>query len=183
MSGTLRPHFIPLLLAAIVWLPSPVSAQAMSRAEKLEGKLRVAMLKANKEIKGPWIKAAELKSILEDTNLILIDVRQPKELEISILPHALSTAQFAARYRTGIPAGSRIVVYCTIGYRSGRYAEQLAAMGIKCENLEGGILMWSFAGGPLKAKNANDEWVATNRIHVYDAEWNIVHPDYLGVLP
>lgn len=183
MPEILRPLAAIFFLAVIAWLPSPVSAQTMSRAEKLEGKLRVAMLKTNKDIKGPWIKASELKSILEDSNLILIDVRQSKELDISILPHALSTAQFAARYRTGIPAGSRIVVYCTIGYRSGRYAEQLAAMGIKCENLEGGILMWSFAGGPLLAKNANDEWVATNRIHVYDSEWNIVHPDYLGVSP
>jgi rhodanese-related sulfurtransferase len=179
-----------LIFAATTCIPPYTSAQplsrpgpGLSRAEKLEGKLRVAMLKANKDITGQWIKAAELKSILNDTNLILIDVRQLPELDISIIPGALSTAQFASRFRTGIPAGRRIVVYCTIGYRSGKYAEQLAAMGIKSENLEGGMLMWSFAGGPLIAKNEKDQWVATNRIHVYDAEWNIVHPDYLGVLP
>lgn len=178
MSRILRAALPILLLCAFV-----SHAQPLSRAEKLENRLRTAMLKANKEIKGPWIKAPELKSILQDSNLILLDVRQPEEQAISMLPRALTTAQFAARYRTGIPPGSRIVAYCTIGYRSGRYAEQLAAMKIKCENLEGGILMWSFHGGPLVAKNTREEWVATNRIHVYDAEWNIVHPDYVGILP
>jgi rhodanese-related sulfurtransferase len=171
------------LWCLIAGLGLPAAAQTLSKAEKLEAKLRTAILKATKDIHVPVIKAPELKAILDDTNLILIDVRQPKELEVSMLPHALSTAQFAARYRHGIPAGKRIVVYCTIGYRSGKYAEELAKMGIKSESLEGGILMWSFAGGKLLCKNTRDEWVETNRIHVYDAEWNIVHPDYLGVLP
>ena len=173
------------LLAAVLALALPVTpaAQAPVRAEKLEGKLRVAMLKANKEIQGPWIKAAELKAILKDTNLILVDVRQPAEREISMLPRALDTYQFADAYRHGIPPGSRLVLYCTIGYRSGKYGEQLAAMGIKSEILEGGILMWSFAGGPLVARKSKTEWVPTNRIHVYGAEWNIVPPDYAAVLP
>ncbi len=169
------------LIALIAFLPS-VQAQAPARAEKLESKLRVAMLKANKNIHGTWIKAMELKAILEDTNLVLIDVRQPKEQDISMLPHAMTTAQFAERFRHGIPPEKRIVVYCTIGYRSGKYAEQLTAMKIKSETLEGGILMWSFVGGNLESKNTRGETVVTNRIHVYDAEWNIVHPDYVGVL-
>ncbi len=174
-----------LVLAFCLALVSPTvsGAQALPRAEKLEAKLRVAMLKANKDIGGPWIKAAELKAMIEDTNLILVDVRQPAEREVSMLPHALDTYQFADGYRHGIPSGKRLVVYCTIGYRSGKYAEQLAALGLKPEVLEGGILMWSFVGGPLVARKSKTEWEPTRRIHVYDSEWNIVHPEYTAVTP
>lgn len=172
--------FLPLLGLA---LAGPLSAQALSRAEKLEGKLRVAILKATKDLKSPVIKATELKAILEDTNLVLIDIRQPPEQEVSMLPHALTTAEFAARYRQGIPKEKRLVVYCTIGYRSGKYAEELAKQGIKAENLEGGVLMWSFIGGKFLMKDPKGEWIETTRIHVYDKEWNIVHPDYQAVLP
>jgi rhodanese-related sulfurtransferase len=158
------------------------SAQALSRAEKLEGKLRVAILKATKNLKTPIIKAPELKAILEDTNLVLIDIRQPREQEVSMLPHAMTTAEFAERFRHGIPKGKRLVVYCTIGYRSGKYAEELAKQGIKADNLEGGVLAWSFVGGKFLVKDAKGEWTETTRIHVYDKEWNIVHPDYQAVL-
>jgi rhodanese-related sulfurtransferase len=181
MAFRVRVSLLAVCLAAL--LPAAAGAQAPARAEKLESKLRVAMLKANRDVKGPWIKAAELKAILEDTNLILVDVRKPAEQEVSMLPHALDTYQFADGYRHGIPPGKRLVLYCTIGYRSGKYAEQLAGMGVKSEVLEGGILMWSFAAGPLVARKSKTEWEPTRRIHVYDAEWNIVHPDYVAVLP
>jgi rhodanese-related sulfurtransferase len=164
-------------------LPSPLSAQALSRAEKLEGKLRVAMLKANKDIHGPWIKAAELQAILEDTNLVLIDVRQKYEQETSMLPHAIAPMDFAAKFRHGIPKEKRLVVYCTIGFRSGKYAEELAKQGFKAEVLEGGVLAWSFAGGKFFTAGAKGGLVETNHIHVYDREWNIVHPDYIAVMP
>lgn len=181
MAGLTR-IFLSALLFALA-LPAAPRAQALSRAEKLEGKLRVAMLKANKDVQGPWIKAAELKAMIDDTDLILVDVRQPAERNVSMLPHAIDPNQFADQYRHGIPPGRKLVLYCTIGYRSAKYGEKLAPLGIKYQVLEGGILMWSFVGGALKARDDHFAWVPTNRIHVYDAEWNIVHPDYVAVLP
>ena len=175
------PRILSAALLIALCASVPASPQGLSRVEKLEGKLRVAIVKATRDLQGPLIKAAELMKILDDTNLVLIDVRQPKEQDVSMLPHALTTAGFAEKFRKGIPAGKRLVVYCTIGYRSGKYAAELARMGIKAENLEGGVLAWSFAGGEFLAKDANGTWIRTNRIHVYDSEWNIVHPDYVGV--
>lgn len=177
------PGIAAFLTVTALLLHGTASAQAPSRAEKLESRLRVAVLKATKDLKTPFIKAPELKAILDDTNLVLIDVRQPQEQAISMLPHALTTAEFAARFRRGIPKEKRLVVYCTIGYRSGKYAEELAKQGIRADNLEGGVLAWSFAGGRFLCKDPKGEWVETNRIHVYDREWNIVHPDYQAVLP
>lgn len=172
---------IACLAAAVLMAHPRAGAQTMSKAEKLEGKLRVAILKATKGIDAPLIMATELKRIIDDTNLVLIDVRQPKEQEISMLPRALTTTGFAERFRRGIPAGKRLVVYCTIGYRSGKYAMELARQGIRAENLEGGVLAWSFAGGEFLAKDPSGALVPTVRVHVYDPEWNILHPDYRAV--
>ncbi len=157
------------------------SGQALSKAEKIETKLREEIIKTTKDIHVPILKAADLKAQIEDTNLVLIDVRDPKEQVVSMLPHALTTYQFAQRFKHGIPPAKRIVVYCTIGYRSGKYAEQLAKQNIVAMNLEGGILAWTFVGGVLYSYGNNDALTKTNRVHVYDKAWNLVHPDYVGV--
>jgi rhodanese-related sulfurtransferase len=169
------------LALAIALLGSSLFAQAPGRAEKLEGKLRVAIIKATKDVHASLIKPADLMKILDDTDLVLIDVRQPKEQEVSMLPHALTTAEFAEKFRHGIPKEKKLVVYCTIGYRSGLYAMELAKQGIHADNLEGGVLAWSFAGGKFLAKDPNGALAETHRIHVYAPEWNIVHSDYIGV--
>jgi rhodanese-related sulfurtransferase len=176
------PKVLALGLIGYCLAPAQSSAQPqISRAEKLEARMRVEYVKATKDLHVPTIKAAELQKIIADTNLVLIDIRQPKEQDISMLPHALTTVEFAEKFRHGIPATKRIVVYCTIGYRSGKYAETLGKQGFKSENLEGGILAWSFVGGVLFVKNATGEREATLRIHTYSKEWNLVHPDYIGV--
>jgi rhodanese-related sulfurtransferase len=151
------------------------------RALRLEGHLWQEFSKQTKGISGPWIRAADLMKILDDTNLVLIDVRQPEEQHVSMLAHALTTREFAERFRHGIPAGKRIVVYCTIGYRSGKYAEELAKQNIKAENLEGGVLAWSHAGGDFFVKDAGGRPIKTFRVHVYDKGWNFLHPDYQAV--
>lgn len=156
-------------------------SQAPSRIEKLESRLRVAFVKATRNVDAPLIKADELKRIIDDTNLVLIDVRNAHEQAVSMLPRALTTADFAEKFRRGIPAGKRLVVYCTIGYRSGKYAMELAKQRLRAENLEGGVLAWSFAGGAFLAKDSTGAWAPTQRVHVYDSEWNILHPAYKAV--
>jgi rhodanese-related sulfurtransferase len=151
------------------------------QAEKLERKLRTEYLKATRGIQCPTLKAEELLPILEDTNLVLLDIRQPEEQAVSMLPHAITPKDFAARFRKGIPKGKRIVVYCTIGYRSGKYAMELAGQGIRAENLEGGMLAWSHVGGPFEVRNDAGLATPTRRVHVFDKGWNFLHPDYEAV--
>lgn len=153
----------------------------LSRADKIYNALAVATIKELANIHAPVIKAAELKKIIDDTNLILIDIRQPKEQDTAMLPHAITTNQFAQNFRHGIPANKTIVVYCTIGYRSGKYAETLIKQGIQAKNLEGGILAWTFVGGDLETYDTSGKKINTHTVHVYAKEWNLVHPDYKGV--
>lgn len=171
---------LPFILF-VAQIYSFAASPTLSRAEKINSLLDVATIKALTEIHVPIIKTSELKKIIDDTNLVLIDIRQQNEQDTSMLPHALSTKQFAEKFRHGIPKEKRLVVYCTIGYRSGKYAETLAKQGIKSENLEGGILAWTFVDGPLEKINAQGEKIATHTVHTYSKEWNLVHPNYKGV--
>lgn len=165
---------------------APVAAATPDRikakmAAKLERKLRTEYLKATAGIRAAVLKPDSLRAHLGDTNIILLDIRQPEEQAVSMIPFAITTREFAERFRKGIPKGKRIVVYCTIGYRSGQYAMQLATQRITAENLEGGLLAWTHIGGPLEVRNASGMATPTFRLHIFSSGWNLLHPDYEAV--
>jgi sodium/bile acid cotransporter 7 len=91
-----------------------------------------------------------------------------------MLPGAMSRTEFEARkddFRN-IP----IVAYCTLGFRSGKFAAKLRGEGFDAYNLRGAILAWTHAGQPLV--DAEGE---TRRVHVYGRKWNLVASEYEGV--
>ena len=124
------------------------------------------------EVQG--ISIQELQQLQKQEKVILVDVRTPQEMEVSMIMGAISQAEFErkhAKYRN-----STIVPYCTIGSRSGIYAEKLQKQGFKVFNLEGSILSWSHAGGKL----VNDKGI-TNRIHTYGKQWELAAENYQAV--
>ena len=152
----------------IVVTTSLVFAQTPSREERRQAKVRQEYLKATEHIHVPTIKADGLKAQLGDTNLILVDVRQPNEQMVSMLPGALTPYEFSQKFKTGFPKTKRVVTYCTLGFRSGKYAEQLQSRDLPVQNLEGGILAWTHVGGVLERDSAEVK-VSTKKVHVYDS--------------
>jgi rhodanese-related sulfurtransferase len=62
-----------------------------------------------------------------------------------------------------------IIIYCSVGYRSGKLTEQLAKKGYtKVVNLYGGLFNWANNGGKI----VNSRGVATNEIHGYNKNWS-----------
>ena len=149
---------------ALLWVSA--LAQIPSRNERREAKVRSEYLKATADIHVPTIRVDSLRARLNDTNLILIDVRQPPEQVVSMLPNALTPYQFSQKFQTGFPTTKHVVTYCTLGFRSGKYAEQLQAKGIAVQNLEGGILAWTHISGLLLRDSAGMK-VETKKVHVY----------------
>ncbi|MGE4072011.1 MAG: rhodanese-like domain-containing protein [Lysobacterales bacterium] len=96
---------------------------------------------------------------------LLLDVRSKAEREVSVIPGAIFDAD-------SIPAGSRVVVYCTVGLRSGVAARELRQRGFDAVNLRGGILAWLAIGGELVDLKGQP----TQAVHVYGRRWNAV-PD------
>jgi rhodanese-related sulfurtransferase len=106
---------------------------------------------------------------------LLVDVRAPHEQAVSMLPGAISRQAFEGdreRYRHNL-----IVPYCTIGLRSGLYAQQLIAEGFTARNLAGSVLAWAHAGQPFEAAGRS-----SRRVHVYGADWNLLPRGYEPVL-
>lgn len=75
---------------------------------------------------------------------IVLDVREPWELDIARLPGTLDIPmnEVAARL-ADLPKERDIVVMCRSGGRSSKVAEYLHRMGYRVSNLTGGILAWA----------------------------------------
>jgi sodium/bile acid cotransporter 7 len=110
--------------------------------------------------------AAILPGEALEKKAVFVDVRPPEETEVSVIPGAVLRSEFEERedaYRDRL-----IVPYCTIGYRSGKYARRLQRRGFRVRNLLGGVLMWAHAVGPLEAGGK-----PVRRVHVYGRRWDL----------
>ena len=106
------------------------------------------------------ITAEELLLRWESDDLVVVDVRESFEQQVSMIPGAITAKQFeanAAEYQ-----GKTIVPYCTIGGRSGMYSQRLQASGWAVLNFKGSILAWTLAGGELHNSEGPTKKVHTN---------------------
>ena len=105
---------------------------------------------------------------------IFIDVREQEEMDISMIKEALSQAEFE---NDSLALKERnLIIYCTIGYRSGLVAQELKLEGYKAYNLIGGVLIWSHQN--LSFYQDQNE---TKNVHVYAPEWNLLNSRYNSI--
>jgi hydroxyacylglutathione hydrolase len=93
----------------------------------------------------PRVTAAELDRMLAEDAVLLIDIRNPGELEFGTIPGAVNIplAQLRARM-TEIPAGKPVVVHCAGGWRSSVGASLLRGAGLDdVSDLAGGYTGWA----------------------------------------
>ena len=123
----------------------------------------------------PEISVAEWLARPLDQSAVLVDVREPHERRVSMLPGAITQEDFernSARYRSWM-----VVPYCTIGLRSGLYTREIRGRGFEVRNLAGSALAWAHAGLPFEAGGK-----VTRRVHVYNADWNLLPSGYEPVV-
>ena len=126
----------------------------------------------------PDIQEASVQDVQawrNEGNVVLVDVREKHERDVSMIHGAITKEAFESDPEEH--ADKKIVAYCTIGYRSGNYVEELQNRGIEAFNLKGSILAWVNEGLPL-TDSAGEE---TKRVHVYGKKWNLVPGEYEGV--
>ena len=100
----------------------------------------------------PELTAAQLKARLDGGEaIILIDVREEREREVSALPNSthIPVGQMAQRLdevkalRAARPAAA-LITYCKGGVRSAKAAEVLLKSGLdNVLSLQGGIIAWA----------------------------------------
>ena len=116
----------------------------------------------------------EARELTNTGKVVFIDVRETDEQSVSRLPGAITVDLFLedpGKYEDYIKIG-----YCTIGYRSGIFAQELQHKGIPVYNLRGGVLAWVHDGG--KVYNGAEE---VKRIHVYGQKWDLGPDSYEAV--
>lgn len=118
------------------------------------------------------VPAITVKNLIQIKNdVILLDAREMKEYEVSHIPGAryIGFDDFDEAVLSDIDKDKRIVVYCSIGYRSEKIGEKLKKLGYKNSyNLFGSIFEWVNAGQLLEDKNGS----VTNKIHTYNKKWS-----------
>ena len=119
----------------------------------------------------PQIDAAQIRQLQSDPNqrnlFVIVDVRSKAESDVSIIPGALTKSEFETTAQQH--AGKQVIVYCTIGVRSGNYAAALNRGGWNAWNYKGSILDWCENKLPLKTGDGKQE---TKRVHTYSAKYS-----------
>jgi sodium/bile acid cotransporter 7 len=121
------------------------------------------------------ISPQQATDLLNRGNVVFVDTRKPAEMGVAMLPAAVSEKQFlshTAKYKD-----KTVVGYCTISYRSGVFAREMAKQGITVLNLQGGILAWALEGGKLYDQSGKE----VKRIHVYGDKWDYAPAGYESV--
>ena len=168
---------LPLILSVTAVSCGPAALLAEGRTD---GEKRAAIEAMYREFQpdfpdAPEISVEDLIRLQTGENVLIVDVREPEERMVSIIPGAMSKEAFESLKRE--LGDAPIVVHCTIGYRSATYVEALKAEGIEAYNLKGSILAWVHAGQPVVDPEGNE----TKRVHVYGKRWDLLPEGYEAV--
>ena len=115
------------------------------------------------------VKEVLPKEVALEKDIIYLDSRAKNEFKVSHIENAkwVGFSSFNLKRIKDIPKDKKIVVYCTVGYRSEKIAEKLVEAGYTdVSNLYGGIFEWVHHNQPV----VNDKGV-TEGIHTYDKVW------------
>lgn len=162
------------LLILLILLICPALTLAQTNAEKKQQVERM-IADFSPDFAVPEVDVSTAKTLLAQPNVVFLDVREPKEIQISLIPNAITKQQFEARPE--LYKDKKIIVYCTIGYRSSKYAGQWNKRGFHMSNLRGSLLLWAHENGPLVDQTGKP----THLVHTYGKKWNLVPDTYQSV--
>ena len=117
----------------------------------------------------PTIGVEELKKIQNE--VYIFDTRKQEEYDLSHIEGAqyLGFENFNVQRLGNLPKDSKIVLYCSIGYRSEKIGEKLKKRGYtNVHNLYGSIFEWVNQGYPV----VNKQGKPTKKVHTYNKAWS-----------
>jgi rhodanese-related sulfurtransferase len=107
----------------------------------------------------------------DSASILFLDARETNEYQVSHLFGALHVGydRFHANSLSQIPRNQRLVVYCSVGYRSEKVTEKLRNAGFtNVSNLYGGIFEWVNQGYPVYREGKQ-----VRQVHAYDRVWGV----------
>lgn len=101
------------------------------------------------------------QSLLSSQEFTILDIRDENEFDIS---HIEGAQRFEEEILGTLDKSKPVMVYCTVGLRSNKFAKRLQKQGFKeIYELKSGLIGWSNANLPL----VNSELNETKEVHVY----------------
>jgi rhodanese-related sulfurtransferase len=123
----------------------------------------------------PEVDTATVIKLIAEKKVVLVDVRTKKEQAVSMIPGAITAAEFEKN--PSVYKDKVVVSYCTVGYRSAKYAQQMNRKGMVVKSFNGSIIGWCQANEPLAAPDGKE----TRRVHTYGPKWDLLPPEYEAV--
>ena len=97
------------------------------------------------------VSVADLKSVLEAGEAVVIDVREPWEYAEGHVPGARLAPLATVPTLVGdLPTDVPVYLVCAVGGRSGQAAVYLSQHGVDAVNVDGGTQEWVAAGFPVQ---------------------------------
>lgn len=155
----------------ILFILVPVFACAQVRNEHphCENKAFDKTIETLLQFSVPTISCKELYE--NKSNYIILDAREKDEFNVSHIKNARCVGYDKIDYSVlkDLSKDTKIVVYCSVGYRSEKVGEKLIAMGFKnIKNLYGSIFEWVNLGFPVE----NNHQVTVKKVHAYNKVWS-----------
>jgi rhodanese-related sulfurtransferase len=155
-------RLILIVIFGFFWTPALFGQQPA----KLNPKIKEVLEKhADNEV--AKISVEELSTNYSD--YLILDTRSKAEFEVSHLPKAIWVGStFQKSDLDSLSLGKPVVVYCSIGVRSSKYANKLQkAIENPVYNLMGSIFHWKDSGNQV----VNRHGKSTDSIHVFSKKW------------
>ncbi|MTI32123.1 rhodanese-like domain-containing protein [Xanthovirga aplysinae] len=120
----------------------------------------------------PLVQAGDLnRQLIREDKIIILDTRSIKEFKVSHLDNAIfiDNAAFSIDQVDTIPKSTKIIVYCSVGYRSELIGKELINAGYQnVYNLYGGIFEWKNEGFTV----VNQKGQPTDSVHTFNKNWS-----------
>ncbi len=139
---------------------------------QLYGQKNIDNLMEKYRFETPYISVDALQKTQSTT--VILDAREVDEFRVSHIKnaHYIGYKNFDLKQLNNIvkDKNTTIVVYCSVGVRSGNIGDQLKARGYtSVYNLYGGIFEWVNNGFAVYDLNKN----ITKQIHAYSKKWGV----------
>ncbi|UII19090.1 rhodanese-like domain-containing protein [Fulvivirga ligni] len=140
-----------------------------TQAQEVESKAYKLMLNTLLSHSVPELSVADVKTT---PNIIWLDAREKNEYQVSHIKNAnwVGYDDFSIDRVKDISKDAKVIVYCSVGYRSEKISEKLIKAGFKdVQNLYGGIFEWKNQDKTV----VNSDNAETEKIHAYSKMWGI----------
>lgn len=155
---------VTLLRAFVVAVPALVGCQQTVSWQGIQQKI------ADDFPQVPTVTIDEFLALDRDS-LLIIDARSLEEYGVSHLENAVRSENAEAVIALARGRGNPpVIVYCSVGYRSARLADDMRRKGYAdVKNLEGSIFEWANRGMPVHAAGG-----VTDVVHPFDDTWGVL---------